>query len=155
MNEAQHAKWVNLLTDQTKDNDSFTAVELDTKGFSYAEIAAIFQNVPANVAALSVQEADALVGDGGVYADVTGLIVGTSNTIAGATSALPTAAAGDDKITLFQIDLRDRKRYLKLVATAGNGAGTATELTAVARLSRAESVPVTAAGMGASQVLRI
>lgn len=155
MNAAQHAKWVNLLTDQSKDNGTFTAVELDTKGFSFVEIAAIFQNIPANVAALKVQESDALAGDGGSYADVTGLIVGTSDTIAGATSALPTAAGGDDTITLFQINLQDRKRYLKLVATSGDGSGTATELTAVARLSRAESVPIDATGMGASQVLRV
>jgi hypothetical protein len=155
MNAAQHAKWGLALTDQTKDNDTFTAVEIDTKGFSYCELAAIFQNVPANFAALKVQECDTLAGDGGVYADVTGLIVGTSDTIAGATSALPTAAGGDDDILLFQIDLRDRKRYLKLVATAGNGGGTHTELTAVARLSQAEAVPITAAGMGADQVLRV
>jgi hypothetical protein len=155
MNEAQHAKWALLLTDQTKDNDTFTAVELDTKGFSYVEIAAIFQNIPANVAALKVQESDALIANGGVYADVTGAIVGTSLTIAGAASALPLAAGGDDGITLFQLDMRDRKRYLTLVATAGNGGGTVTELTAVARLSRAEQVPIDAAGMGAAQVLRV
>jgi hypothetical protein len=155
MNEAQHAKWVNLLTDQTKDNDTFTAVELDTKGFSYLEIAIIAQNVPANVSALKVQEADALAGGGGVYADVTGLVVGTSLEIDGTTSSLPAASGGDDTITLLQIDLRDRKRYLTLVATAGDGSGTHTEITAVARLTRAEQVPITAAGMGASQVLRV
>ena len=155
MNEAQHAKWVLALTDQTKDNDTFTAVEIDTAGFSYVEIAAIFQNLPANVAALKIQEADALAGGGGVYADVTGLIVGTSLQISGVASALPLANGGDDGITLVHIALRDRKRYLKLVATAGNGGGTHTELTAVARLSRAEQVPINATGMGAAQVLRV
>jgi hypothetical protein len=155
MNEAQHAKWVNALTDQSKDNDTFTSVEIDTQGFSYAEIAAVFQNVPANFAALAIQESDALAGNGGVYASITGLVVGTSLAISGSASALPTAATGDDKITVFQIDLRDRKRYLKVLATAGNGGGTATELTAIARLSRAELVPIDAAGMGAAQVLRV
>jgi hypothetical protein len=85
-----------------------------------------------------------------VYADVTGLIVGTSLQISGVASALPLAAGGDDGITLFHVDLRDRKRDLKLVATAGDGSGTHTELTAVARLTRAEQVPIDAAGMGAN-----
>ena len=150
MNENQNVKYANCLTDQTKDNDSFTAAAIDTAGFDAAEIACVFQNVPANVAALKVTECET---SGGVYTDVTGAIVGTSNNIDGSASALPTAAAGDDTNVIFQLDLRKRKRYLKLVATAGNGGGTATELTAVCRLSRAKVAPTTSAGQGAAQVL--
>lgn len=152
MNEAQNAKWVNALTDQTKDNGTFTAAAIDTQGFDYAEIACIFQNVPANMAALKVQECDT---SGGTYADVTGTVVGTASDIDGNTSALPTAAAGDDTNIVFQLDLRERKRYLKVVATSGDGSGTATELTAVARLSRAKQAPTTSSGAGAGYVLRV
>jgi len=153
MNEAQNAKWVNGLSDQSKDNGTFTAIAIDTLGFDYAEIACVFQNVPANFAALAVQECET---SGGTYASITGTVVGTATDIAGSTSALPTAAAGDDKITVFQIDLRGaRKRYLKVLATSGDGSGTATELTAVARLSRAKTIPNTAAEAGAAQVLRV
>jgi len=151
MNEAQHAKWANLLTDHEKDNDSFTAAALDTKGWGYCEIACVLQNLPANMAALKVQESD----DDSTYADVTGLVVGTSTDIDGNTSALPLAASDDDTIRLFQIDLRARKRYLKLIATAGDGSGTASELTAVARLSRGEVVPITGSGMGSDGCLRV
>jgi hypothetical protein len=143
-------KWVNLLTDQTKDNAAFTAVVLDCKGFDYAELALVFQNVPANVAGIKIEESD----NNSDYSDVTPSIVGTALQITGAASALPGATGGDDTITLFEIDLRKRKRYMKLTATAGDGSGTHTELTAVARLSRAGISPVTAAEKGAAQVLR-
>lgn len=151
MNEA-NAKWVNGLTDQTKDNGAFTAVAIDRLGFDYAEIACIFQNVPANFAGLKIQECDT---SGGSYSDVAGTVVGTATDIDGNTSGLPAATGGDDTITVFELDLRKRKRYLKVVATAGDGSGTATELTAVARLSRAKLAPTTGAAKGASQVLRV
>lgn len=151
MNEAQHAKWVNGLSDQSKDNGAFTAIAIDTLGFAFAEIACVFQNVPADVGALKITECET---SGGSYTDVSGTVVATDTDIAGAATALPTASAGDDKITLFHLDLKKRKRYLKVACTAGNGSGTATELTAVARLSRAGNVPIAAAGMGAAQVLR-
>lgn len=152
MNEAQNAKWVNGLTDQSKDNGAFTAVAIDTLGYDYAEIACIFQNVPANFAALKITECET---SGGSYTDVTGTVVGTAADIDGATSGLPAASGGDDTITVFQLDLRKRKRYLKVAATAGNGSGTATELTAVARLSRAKLAPTTGAEAGAAQILRV
>jgi len=142
-------KWVNLLTDQTKDNGAFTAVAVDRRGYDYAELALVFQNVPANVAGIKLQDSD----DNSSYGDVTPSVVGTAKQITGDDSVLPTAAAGDDTITLFKIDLRNRKRYFKLVVTAGNGSGTATELTAVARLSRAKKSPITAADHGAAQIL--
>jgi len=143
-------KWVNLLTDQTKDNGAFTAVVCDCKGFDYAEIALVFQNVPANVGAIKIEESN----NNSSWVDVTASVVGTALQITGAASALPAATGGDDTITLFEIDLRKRRRYLKVTCTAGDGSGTHTELTAVARLSRAEISPVTAAEKGAAQVLR-
>ncbi len=150
MNENQNVKYVLGLTDQTKDNGAFTAVAIDTAGFEAAEIACIFQNVPANFAALKITECET---SGGSYTDVTGTVIGTAKNIDGATSALPAASGGDDTNVVFQLDLRKRKRYLKVAATAGDGSGTATELTAVARLSRAKLAPTTSAGQGSAQVL--
>jgi hypothetical protein len=152
MNPAQWAKWVNFLTDAGKDNDTFTAAVIDTKGWDYLELACVFQNVPANFAALKLTECDT---SNGSFTDITGLVVGTSLTIAGATSGLPAASGGDDTITLMQVDLTKRKRYLSLVATAGNGSATLTELFGVGRLSRGDAAPVTAAECGASQILRV
>jgi len=143
------AKWVNLLTDHEKDNAAFTAVSVDTLGYDYAEICMVFQNIPANVAGIKLEESD----DDSDWSDVTPSIVGTALQITGAASALPSAATGDDTITLMKVDLRGRKRYLKATVTAGNGNGTVTELTAVARLSRAKASPITAAEHGAAQIL--
>jgi len=147
---AQDAKWVNALTDHEKDNDSFTAVAIDTSDFDYAELAALVQGIPADMTALKVQECDT---SGGTYADVTGAVFGTSTAKSGSTSTLPTGASDDDTIRLIQIDLRGRKRYLKVVATAGDGSGTATELTVLCRLSRAKIKPDTAAEAGAAEIL--
>ncbi len=78
---------------------------------------------------------------------------GTSTNVAGSTSTLP-AADDDNKLFLFFVDKRKCKRYLKLVATAGDGTA-GTYASAMARLSRAKIGPSTAAEWGADQVLRV
>ena len=100
--------------------------------------------------ALKLQESD----DSGMSGaeDITGLIYGTSATIAGTTSALPTAT-DDNKCFVFEVDLRGRKRYIDLVATAGNG-DAGTFLAAFALLSRAGDVPVSASERGFGAILR-
>ena len=86
-------------------------------------------------------------------ADITGLIYGTSAGIAGTISALP-AADDDDKCFAFEVDLRGRKRYIDLVATAGNGAA-GTYITAFALLSRASDCPVGALERNYGNILRV
>ena len=92
------------------------------------------------MATLKVQESD----DSGMSgaADVSGLVFGTSTNIAGSTSTLP-SATDDNKFFIFEIDLRARKRYLDLSATAGDGAA-GTYMAAWVELSRAETAPVSA-----------
>ena len=89
----------------------------------------------------------------GSYADLTGAIYGTSTDISGATSALP-SSTDDNKFFVFEVDLRGKKRYFDLVATAGNGAA-GTYLSAFAILSRGEQTPITAAGRGCGNILRV
>ncbi len=132
------------------DDASWTTVEIDTQGFRYCTV--VFQ-LGANdiaVAVLKMQESDT---SGSGMADITGLIYGTSTNIDGVTSVLPTAT-DDNKLWAFHIDMRGRKRYLDLVATNGDGTvgGFAA---AVAFLTRAEQVPVTAAEAGYEEVLRV
>jgi hypothetical protein len=149
----QNAKIVPIVCDSL-DNASATTAAIDTVGYDYCEIIVVTGNVPANIAALKVQESD----DSGMSgaADVTGLVYGTSTTIDNATSTLPTAASGDDKSRLFQIDLKKRKRYLDLVLTAGDGSGTGTDFAAIAILSRAGESPAdTAAGKGVTEAVRV
>jgi hypothetical protein len=101
------------------------------------------------MAALKLQESDS----DGSYADVTGLIYGTSNGIAGTASSLP-SATDDNKCFVFEVDLRGRKRYFDLVATAGDGTA-GTYLTAFALLSRAADYPVSATERGFANILRV
>jgi len=84
---------------------------------------------------------------------VTGLVYGTSNGINGSASSLP-SATDDNKTFAFEIDLRGRKRYLDVTATAGDGTA-GTYLTINYILWRAKDYPVTAAERGFANILRV
>jgi hypothetical protein len=144
-------KWaVAVAPGVIKDNAAFVASEIDTKGFSHCAIAIQVGATDVTMAVLKVQESDT---SGSGFADVTGLIFGTSTNVAGDTSALPTST-DDNDIFVFEIDLRPRKRYLKVGATAGDGTS-GTYLSGMALLQRAAIGPSAAADWGANQVLRV
>lgn len=132
------------------DDASYTTATIDTKGFRHCRIVCYLGATDIAMAALKVQESD----DSGMSgaADISGCVFGTSNNIAGVASTLP-SATDDNKFFIFDIDLRGRKRYLDLVATAGNGTS-GTFMAAWAELSEPETIPDSAAELGASQVLR-
>src|ERR1041384_5380382 len=93
------------------DNAAFTTAVIDTLGWDYCTIYCIFGAMDIAMAALKVQEDDALNGSNlNSAAHVAGLVSGTSTDIAGNASALPSATA-DNTIFAFDIDLRSRKRY--------------------------------------------
>jgi len=151
MNEAQVAKWVNVTPPAASiDNASATTAEIDTLGYDYAEVIVVLGATDIAMTALSVTESDT---SGSGHANVTGLIYGTSTDIDGSTSVLPTALQ-DDGIFKFEVDLRGRKRYLDVTATIGNGTA-GTVVTILARLSRPDVSPTTAAGAGCTAILRV
>lgn len=150
MKPLQDCKLVQINSDMTVDNAAFTTAEIDTKGYGYATIIASFGNVPANVASMTVTEADVSATNHAAF-----ITVGTTAAIDGATSALPTASGGDGDIIVFEIDLAGRKRYLDLTCTAGDGSGTVTEMSAVCILSQAKIAPSTESGRGADQIIRV
>ena len=114
---AQNDKFVSITPPGALyDNTSLTTASIDTTGYEYLRVFVYLGATDIAMTALKVQESDT----DGSYADVTGLVYGTSNSIAGTTSALPTAT-DDNKCFVFEIDLRGRKRYLDLVATFGDG----------------------------------
>ena len=120
MNNLQNVKQV-LVTPPAAivDNASFTTNTIDTLG--YNKLAVYFQVGATDIAmaALKLQESD----DSGMSgaADITGAVYGTStNPDTGSTSALPTAT-DDNKVFGFFVDLKGRKRYVDVVATAGDG----------------------------------
>jgi hypothetical protein len=132
------------------DNASWTAVEIDTIGYDYAQVIVHIGALDIALTVLKIQETDTT---GASYTDVTGLVFATSINSAGDTSTLP-AADEDNEFFVFNIDLRGRKRFLDLVATIDDGS-TGGFLSAIAILSRAETGPNDAAGYGASQVLQV
>jgi hypothetical protein len=151
MNSAQHDKFVSITPPAAiVDNSSYTTTAVDTKGFAYLRVFAYLGATDIAMTALKLQESD----DSGMSgaADITGLVYGTSSNVAGSTSALP-SATDDNKCFVFEVDLRGRKRYIDLVATAGDGSA-GTYLAAFALLSRAGDVGVTATERGFGDILR-
>lgn len=132
------------------DNASWTTAEIDTLGFDYCTIYVQFGAMDIAMTALKVQESNS---SGSGMADITGLVYGTSADISGSTSSLPSATA-DNTCFAFEIDLRNRKRYLDVVATGGDGAA-GTYCTIVALLSRAENLGNTASARGLANILRV
>lgn len=152
MNPLKHKKVAITPPGAIVDDSGYTTASVDTKGFDYCVIWVLLGATDIAMAALKVQESDD-DGSSDAYADVTGLVYGTSTNTDGSTSTLP-AADDDNKFFGFLIDLRGRDRYLDLVATAGDGTS-GTYMTAWAELYRAEELPVTATAIGASQLLQV
>lgn len=153
MNHAQNTKVVQIVPPQAiVDNASWTPTIIDTLGFEHCQIIVQLGATDIAMAALKVQESDDDAA-ADAYADVTGLVVGTSANIAGATSALP-SATDDNKFMIFDINCMKRERYLKLVATAGDGSA-GTFISALAILSRPKQGVATAAQRGADEILRV
>ena len=103
----------------------------DTRGYRYAEIDVIFGVLATNGGVPSVcriTESDATV-------------ISNFTTITGGSATLAAASLANSMVK-FQIDLRNRKRYLNLDLTNGT---TTLVITTVAKLSRPESSKLTAA----------
>lgn len=151
MNPLQNVKFVSITPPAAiKDNASWTTSEIDTNGWDYMTIVAYLGATDIAVAALAVTESDT---SGSGHANVTGLIWGTSANIDGSTSAAP-SATDDNTFQVAEIDLRYRKRYIDVTATAGDGtAGTYIAILGI--LSKAAVAPVTIAERGANEVLRV
>ena len=146
----QHVKFLAITPPGAiVDNASYTTTSIDTAGWDYLTVVAQLGATDVDMVALKLQTSDT----DGSYADLTGAIYGTSADISGATSALP-LSTDDNKFYVFEVDLRGKKRYFDLVATAGNGAA-GTYLSAFAILSRGEQTPITAAARGCGNILRV
>ncbi len=141
MNSLETTKTLASLSDDITSSATHSH-EIDTLGYKYASIDVCFEKV----AAAGTNSAVALVcklqhGDTtSSYADLTGYVGGTSFTI-------PTPAnTSADTVVRFDVDLRGRKRYLKVLAT-GQATGS---VYSVARLGKPEDAPDTATEKGAN-----
>lgn len=137
---------INRLIDPAAivDNGSFTSQVVDTLGWDWATAFFHLGATDIAMAALVLQESD----DNSSYADISATnMANTSNLdIAGTAVALP-SSTDDNKFVRMDLDLRHRKRYLKAVATAGDGS-TGTYLEGCILLRRGEVFPSTVAGAG-------
>lgn len=131
------------------DAASFTTNAIDTAGWDYLTVVVTVGALDIAMTALKLGQSDT----DGSYVDVTGAIFGTSTNIDGATSALPTAT-DDNKLFVIEVDLRGKKRYFDLTATMGDGTAGGF-IAAVGILSKGEISPITAAGRGCDEILRV
>lgn len=122
MIHAQNAKAVIAAAPDVLDNESATAVVIDSKGFEYLTVYSLVGATDIALSALKVQECDT---SDGQFGDIEGAAI----------SPLPTAT-DDNKVYGFFITLIGRKRYFKLVATAGDGSA-GVNFAALALLTRA------------------
>lgn len=132
------------------DDASVVTAQIDTKGFEECVIVVYLGATDVPMTALAVTESD---DNGSGHSNVTGLIWGTSANIDGDTSVLP-SATDDNKFQIAQINLKNRKRYLDVTATIGDGTA-GTYITILAILSRANESPSTVAETGANEALRV
>lgn len=94
------------------DDAAATSTVVDTAGAPYVMVTAIFGDVDANAAVLSVSHADAKTNSTTL---TSGTVISGSDLVASVT-----AAAGDNTVVRWFI--RPSKRYIQLNFTAGNGA---------------------------------
>lgn len=126
------------------DNASLTTTAVDTKGFGHCQFLVILGATDIALTACKIQESDA---SGSGFADVDGLVYGTSTDAAGDVVALP-SATDDNKVYAFDVNCGgDRKRYLDAIVTFGDGVAGGFA-TVIAILSKASENPDTASERG-------
>jgi len=125
-------------------NSGVTAAEaIDTQGYNYLTVIVGSGNIASALTALKLTESDS---SGSGYADITGANADGGTDIDGVSTALP-SASDDDKMFIFEVDLRTRKRYIKPVVTGG---GSSNGVFCLAIASRANEAQGTAASRALS-----
>ena len=127
-----------VLTPASYTNGATAAGNLDRQGFDFATIAIAASTSDAatnNFSTLKLAESDET--DTTTFADITAFVGdGTGG------FTIPNAVTTGDQLWQFDVDLRARKRYLRLSVTPL----TTQVLSAVALLFKADETPVAAAG---------
>ena len=148
MNFVEASKTFAQLDENITSSQTHTPV-IDTLGFAYASIDVVFEKVAAAGTASAVATVLKLQsGDGTTYTDLVSFTGSTATTLpatAGFTIPTPVNTTADN-VVRFDLDTKGAQgRYLKVLAT-GQATGS---IYTVARLSKAEQPPATAAQKGA------
>lgn len=151
MHPAQRSKYVVAVAPAAAvDNTTATATEIDTAGWNYCEVVVQLGATDIALTALEVQQSDT---SGSGFSLLTGADFDGGTDIDGNALVLP-SATDDDQTCVFQINLDATKRYLKVVATAGDGT-TGAFIAAVARLSEGDTDLTVSADVADGGVCRV
>lgn len=154
MESLQQVKKGIAISPTTLDNATATSYVIDTAGVDFVNIDVIVGATDIAMTTLKVQESDTKSDSTTLTSatDITGLVYGTSaDPESGTTSALPTAN-DDNKVFTFFVNTQGRKRYLQLVAVAGNGT-TGVAIAAVYNAGKVANMSLTASGRGVASNL--
>lgn len=142
------SKSVIAITPISKTNGATATGEfIDTKGFDYVEISIIASTadvVSNTLSVLKIEEGDTTSS----VATFSGAVAGTDFTIA--TNAYTSTANGQN-VWKYGIDLRGRKRYLRVSVSPQ----TTMVIGGVAHLHRAEQMPTSASAAGALNAIYV
>ena len=127
------------------DNAAFTTATIDTLGFNELLVVVYLGALDIAVAAMKLQESEA--SNMASPTDITGTVGGTSYTLPIATD--------DNTFIAFHVKTGgQRKRYIDLVITGGDGS-TGTFMSAFALLGKGTTTPSTAAARGTGQFISV
>ena len=123
------------------------SASVDAKGYEELQLV-VTKTTHSNdfITVLTIQQSDDTVLTN--FATVSGYVVGTDYTLASLTGG--TNAATEKAAGVFNIDLRDKKRYFRVLVT--NGAVTGV-IGITGTLARAEQAPITATNQNAGVVV--
>lgn len=149
MESLQGAKKGICVLPQVLDNATATSYVIDTAGVDFVNIDVVIGATDIAMTTLKVQESDAITNSTTLTsgADITGLVYGANG------STLP-SATDDNKIFSFEINTQGRKRYLQLIAVAGNGT-TGVAIASHYNAGKVANHSLDAAGKGVAAVLNV
>ena len=124
-----------------------TSATIDCKGYEELQLVVTKTTHATDyITVLTIQQSDDT--NASNFATVTGYVVGTDYTLASLTGG--TNAASEKAAGVFNIDLRGKKRYFRVLMT--NGAATGI-VGITGTLARAEQAPITATNQNAGVVV--
>lgn len=151
MNLMQQAKYVRAISPAAIiNNSSASATVIDARDFDYCTIVV---QLGATDIALTALKVEASTTSGGVYTDITGATFSGGTSPDGTVLALP-SSTDDNQTCVFQIDLRGKNPFLRVVATFGSGS-TGGFIAATAILTKAHISPATSVTMADGDVCRV
>ena len=124
-----------MVIDPVANSGATTAEEIDCRGYNYLTVVVGLGNIASAVTALKLTEATS---SGGSFSDIDAATIGNAACLdfEGNATVLP-GTSDDDRMVVFEVDLRNREPFIKPVVTAG---GSANGVFCLAIASRADEV---------------